>query len=106
MEKFETPERIPEKLEIIERLKRDGMTTENEKLVTRWVIEREKLVQTPRDTVVLNIEIIDFYEAVGNDADTKEAVKQAYENARRENEDDLIEQLLQRFPELVSVRLE
>lgn len=100
------PEALPSKSEILEKLKTDGLTSENSELVTKWVEEREKLVKTSRDTVILNIEIIDFYEVVGNDTDTQEAVKQAYENARRENEEDLIEQLLNRFPYLADVKLE
>ncbi len=105
-EAVETMEKLPSKSEILESLRNSGRTAENIELVTRWVSENEKLVKTPRDTVLLNISMLDFYEADGDEVETWEAVKEAYANARRENEDDLVEQLLERYPKLAELRLE
>ena len=100
MEGFPTPESIPTKQEIIGQLKAQGLNPETLALVNRYFEQKEKEVTTARGTVELNIERIDFYFAVGDREGAWDVAKDAYENARREGEENLCDKLLQMFPEL------
>ena len=100
MEEFPTSELVPTKQDIIKRLKSEGLNNKTLDLFTEYLERKEKEVTTAREAVELNIDRIEFYFAVDNAEGAWDVAKEAYENARREGEEDLADKLLERFPEL------
>jgi hypothetical protein len=100
MEGIPTPERIPTKEEILAELKEKGLNEETLALVTKWTEAKEAEVKTARDTLLLNVERIDFYKAVGDGDGELECAQEAYENAYREGEFDICDSLQILYPNL------
>ena len=98
MEGIPTPERVPTKEEIIEELKLKGLTEETRAMVIKWTEYQEKEVRTSVDTILLNVQRIEFYEAVQDAEGAFDCAREAYENAYREGEFDICEKLEQRYP--------
>lgn len=92
------PEYLPTKAEVIERLKSEGLTEEAKALVIKWTEIQERGVKTARDGILLNIQRIDFYEAVGDLDGAWQCAQEAFENAYREGENDICEELQSRYP--------
>lgn len=100
MEGVPEPEKIPTKEEILDELKLKGLTNETMDMVAKWTVAREQEVKTARDGLILNIERIDFFLATGDIEGAWEDAQDAYVNAIGEGEEDLIQELLKRFPTL------
>ena len=96
----ETVEKIPTKEEILKLLEINGHNPETIAFVTKWTEERERQINTARDGVILNIDRIEFYLAIGDAEGAYECAKDALINAMNEGEEDLIERIQKIFPEI------
>ena len=100
MEELPTPESVPTKQKIIEKLKTEGLTFEMKNLVSKWYESKEKEIITRKEQILFELDKIDFYYTVDDLKGAFDIARDAYEIARYEGEEDLVEKILEIFPEL------
>jgi hypothetical protein len=101
MEGFNPIETIKTKEEIVALIIEYGLTPEIIEMVTKWRESEDTKIQTPREQLVINIAMLEFYEASGNAEDGLQDAKETLFQARAtEGCDDLIDQILVMYPYL------
>lgn len=100
MEGFPNQESLPTKAEILARLEVEGMTEETRQLVIKWTEAQEREVKTARDGLLLNVQRIEFYEAVGDPDGAFDCAKEAYEESVYQGEFDVQDMLIKKYPSL------
>ena len=105
MEQFPSIEQKKiEKQEVLERLRLTGMENEETMaLVLKWRAEREEEVMkenTPKATIILNIEMADLYVAAGDKDGALESLQDAHYQAIQENETELQERIATKIQEI------
>lgn len=89
MEKEPNKEKYITKIDVFNILKEKGNGPEFIAAVTEWTIQTEKLVKSSKDAIVLNIERVDFYVAIGDIDQSLLTLDEALLQAEQENQEDL-----------------
>lgn len=95
-----TGEIILIKEEIIARLDAEGFNEEIRQEIVKWREFRESLVQSTRDSIILNIDMFDMYVAAKMPEDAFDDASETYLQAMQEGEYDLVERILRIYPSL------
>ncbi len=88
------------KEDLIARLHSEGFSEEIRSEIVKWRQFRETLVQSVRDSIILNIDMFDMYVAAGMPEDAFEDAQETYLQAMQEEQYDLVDRILKIYPEL------
>lgn len=104
MEKTPSLENKIEKQRVLEALRAKGLEDpETKALVIKWTEEQEEIVareNTPRATIVFNIERADLYLAAGDVEGELECLEDALYQAEQEGETELALQIAKKIEEI------
>ena len=87
---------VVEKGELVERLRAEGLTKENKKLVLAWTEQEEKKVEaegSSEASVRFNMSRADLWVAIGDIDGALEALEDARQQAHQEYLDDLVSEI-------------
>ena len=100
IEQFPTEENIPSRMELIEKLEANPLDPEVLKTLHKWYKARKDKVKTIREEIILDIDMVQFYNMANNPEWAWKFAKSAYENALSHGENDLKNEILKISPEL------
>jgi uncharacterized membrane protein YheB (UPF0754 family) len=90
--------------EIIEKIRQDGFNESIREHIIKWRTHMETLVETDRDRVSLEIDMLEYYAVAGFAEEEYENAIQTYYMARQtEGCEDLVDRILRIYPQLDSL---